>query len=127
MTESEITNLIDTIKDRGYFSEDRYRQARARQLTRRGDGPRSVKNKVKLETGTALSDLELKQVYEDLGVSSHQVLVDYLNKEHQKLTRGGRLESKQIQTKLVERALRKGFSYDQIKLHLATVLSPEKT
>ncbi len=118
----DATTLLSRLKDSGYFSEERFRKARARQLTRRGDGPRSIKAKLKAETGNDLSSSELDEVYSDLGTTDMQVLKTYLEKELSKLTRSGRFEDKQIKQKLIERAMRKGFNYDQTRRVLLEIL-----
>lgn len=107
--------LLEELKESGYFSEERFRKARARQLTRRGEGPRAIKAKVRSETGKDLSSTEMDEVYSDLGTTDMHVLKIYLEKEFAKLTRSGRFEEKQIKQKLIDRAMRKGFNYDQTK------------
>lgn len=119
----DIDLLLNAVREAGYFSEERFRKARARQLTRRGDGPRAVKAKVKAETGIEMPAGEMTQVYEDLGTSDLEVLNTYLTKEHNKLLRSGRFESRQISQKLIERAMRKGFSYDLIKKVMTALLA----
>jgi regulatory protein len=116
--------LLAELKQSGYFSEERFRKARARQLTRRGDGPRSVKAKLKSETGIDISATELEEVYSDLGTTDLQVLKSYLEKESNKLTRSGRFDAQQIKQKLIERAMRKGFNYDQTRKVLQEMESP---
>lgn len=113
--ETDIEALLAEVKEAGYFSEERFRKARARQLTRRGEGPRAIKSKVKAETGIEMPESEMHQVYEDLGTTDYEVLHAYLTKEQSKLLRSQRFEPKQIHQKLTERAMRKGFSYDLIK------------
>lgn len=113
---TDIDTLLEKLKDSGFFSEERFRKARARQLTRRGDGPRAIKAKVKSETGRDLTTDEMEEVYLDLGTTDFDVLRGYMEKELAKLKRSSQnLEPPAIKQKLIERAMRKGFGYDQIK------------
>lgn len=112
--------LLNALKDANFFSEERFRRSRARQLTRRGEGPRAIKAKVKSETGKDMSTQEMDDVYTELGTTDLEVLKAYIQKERAKLTRSGRFEEKEITQKLIERSMRKGFSYDQIKKTLAS-------
>lgn len=121
LTTEQADVLMTELKERGFLSDERFRRARARQLTRRGEGPRNIKAKVKAETGGELAETEMHAVYEDLGTSSHEVLTQYLGKELAKLERSGRHDPKAIKQKLIERALRKGFGYDEVKLGLAAL------
>jgi SOS response regulatory protein OraA/RecX len=118
---ADSDTLLERLKEAGYFSEARFRRARIRQLTRRGDGPRALKAKLKVETGNEVTTSEIEDVYQELGTSDLEVLAAYLQKEFDKLSRSGRHDDKTVRQKLTERALRKGFGYDQAKRALQQI------
>jgi len=113
--DADADELIDFLKEKDYLSDKRFKAARASELVRRGEGPRSIQQKINREAGSNINEDSFEDVYERLNTDSKEVLEKFLEKEYSKLLRGKFADDKyKIKQKLIERAARRGHDLGEV-------------
>jgi regulatory protein len=118
LSADEIKTLLDSLTEKGLFREELFKEAKSRQLLRRGLGASHVRARLRQDK-LSLSSEEVDKAYEDLSLNPELQIQALIEKALRRLK--NEKDPKKKKEKLLRALVSKGHSFDLIKKCLKKV------